>query len=132
MIVIDDIIISDDVVEKHFVCDLARCKGACCVEGDGAAPLEETELEELDQYYDDIKPFLTRKGIAAIEKMGKYVFEDEKDYTGYGTPLVGNTGACAYVTFDNDNIAQCRIENAYQAVLFLFRNPSVVTYTRCV
>jgi hypothetical protein len=55
MIVIDDKIVSDDVLEEHFVCDLNACKGACCVEGDTGAPLEEKELDILTDIYEQVK-----------------------------------------------------------------------------
>ena len=90
MIVIDDILISDDVVEKHFVCDLNRCKGACCIEGDGGAPLEVDELKTLDEIYDIVEPYMSEKGKAAVAEKGKYVFEKDDEYTGYGTPLIGS------------------------------------------
>lgn len=120
---IDDILVSDDVVDVKFVCDLTRCKGACCVEGDGGAPLEVDELKLLDDHYAAIEPFLTEKGRAAIEAQGKYLFEKDDEYTGYGTPLIGNTGACAYVTFDGQGVAQCGIEQAWAAGAIPFRKP---------
>ena len=46
MIVIDKVIISDDIVEKQFVCDLAKCKGGCCEEGDAGAPLEKIVIKK--------------------------------------------------------------------------------------
>ena len=44
MIQVDNKIISLDVFEKHFICDLNACKGACCVDGDAGAPLLEKEV----------------------------------------------------------------------------------------
>lgn len=123
MIVIDDILISDDVVSEHFICDLSKCKGACCVEGDGGAPLDEEELPLLDKEYANIEPFLMEDGIEAIRERGKYVFESDDEYTGYGTPLIGNTGACAYRTFDKKGIAVCGIEKAFEAGATKFRKP---------
>jgi len=43
MLLVDNKIISDDVLEKQFVCDLTKCKGACCEDGDAGAPLKEAE-----------------------------------------------------------------------------------------
>ena len=68
MILIDNAVISDDIKEQLFVCDLDKCKGACCVEGDLGAPLEESELKELEESYEAVKPYLSQKGIKAIEK----------------------------------------------------------------
>ena len=66
MILINDTVISEDIADEFFVCDLAKCKGACCVEGDMGAPLEEEELAILDRIQEDIKPFLSADGLAEI------------------------------------------------------------------
>ena len=63
MIVIDNVLISDDVIEKKFVCDLSRCKGACCEDGDAGAPLEESEISILEDYIDEVKPYMVEEGI---------------------------------------------------------------------
>lgn len=123
MIAIDDILISADVVEEHFVCDLNRCKGACCVEGDGGAPLSDDELPVLDDIFEMLRPFLEQDGIEAVEKQGRYVFESDSDYTGYGTPLIGDTGACAYRVIGKNGIASCGIEKAWEAGAVPFRKP---------
>ena len=71
MILIEDTVISDDVKEQFFVCDLEKCKGACCVEGDLGAPLEKNEMETLDRVYKKVKPYLSKEGVNAIEKQGR-------------------------------------------------------------
>ena len=112
MILIDDKIISDDVVEVQFVCNLDACKGACWWEGDYGAPLTDEEREILKNIYEDVKPFLTPEGKAAIETQGIYVYVDETKE--YATTLVNNT-ACAYMTRDENGIAKCGIEEAHKA-----------------
>ncbi|MCF6185569.1 MAG: DUF3109 family protein, partial [Bacteroidales bacterium] len=92
MLKIKNTLISDDLVEKKFVCNLNACKGICCVEGDSGAPLEEDERLFLDSEFDKIKPFLRKEGINAIEKNGKYYIDSEHDYV---TTLV-NEKECAY------------------------------------
>jgi len=120
MLIIQDVLVSDDVVEKHFLCNLNACKGACCWEGDFGAPLETEELHTLERIYDDIKPFLRPEGQAVIEKEGAYTFfEEPKEY---GTPLLKN-GACAYMTYDDNGIAKCGIEEAWRAGATDFRKP---------
>lgn len=119
MIQIDDTIISTDVLEKEFVCNLNKCKGICCVEGDSGAPLDEDELEILDQIYPKVKPFLTQKGIESIEKQGKYIKDWEDDWT---TPLV-NEKECAYVTFEENGMTKCGIEKAYEAGEIDYQKP---------
>ncbi len=69
MIQVDDKIISLDVFEKHFVCDLNACKGACCVEGDSGAPLLKGEEKILDDIYEKVKPYMRAEGITEIENL---------------------------------------------------------------
>ena len=68
MIVIDNVLVSDDVVEKQFVCDLGKCKGACCVDGDAGAPLEKAELEKINEVFDKVLPYLNAESKKEIEK----------------------------------------------------------------
>ena len=108
MIQVDNKIISLDVFEKHFICDLNACKGACCVDGDAGAPLLEKEVTILEDIYEQVKPFMVQKGIDAVDKVGVAVLDDEGEVT---TPLVNNR-ECAFVTFEN-GINLCSIEKAY-------------------
>ena len=80
MIAIDDKLVSNDLVEKDFVCNLNACKGACCVEGENGAPLELDEIEILEEDYERIKPYLTEAGIRAIDKQGTHEFPREGRY----------------------------------------------------
>ncbi len=121
MIIVQDKLISDDIVSEHFLCDLNACKGACCWEGDLGAPLEKAELATLIRIYPEVKPFLTPEGQAVIEKEGAYLVLDEADGD-YATPLVNN-GPCAYMTYDPNGIAQCGIEQAWKAGATDFRKP---------
>ena len=54
MIEIDDKIISNELFEKKFVCDLQKCKGSCCVEGDSGAPLR-SEVNSIRKNINIIK-----------------------------------------------------------------------------
>ncbi len=112
---------SDDVVRQQFICNLDACKGACCWEGDYGAPLEAEELQTLEQIYDAVKPFLLPAGRAAIDADGPYTYY-AGDAQEYGTTLVDN-GACAFMTYDEEGIAQCGIEQAYRAGATTFRKP---------
>jgi hypothetical protein len=111
MIDIEGKIVSSEVFSRQFVCDLNACKGACCVAGDSGAPLRREELEQLDMDLDAIKPFLNQNGIAAIEKQGVGVIDQEGELT---TPLV-ESQACAYAVFTSDGTARCGIEDAWKA-----------------
>lgn len=97
------------MLEAQFVCNLNKCKGGCCEDGDAGAPLETDELNELIHYYDVIKPYLTPEGIQAIEKQGKYLYDAE---FGWVTPTVQG-GICAYGIRDEQGIIKCGIEQAY-------------------
>ncbi len=100
---------SDAVLQAQFVCDLTKCKGGCCEDGDAGAPLEISELKELIDNYEVVKPYLSPQGVKAIEAQGKYLYD--KDF-GWVTPTV-NSGICAYGTRDENGIIKCGIEAAY-------------------
>lgn len=110
MVEIDDTLVSDEVFDKHFLCDLAACKGACCVEGESGAPLEAHEIEILENILEDVKPYMRPEGIARIEETGVFTIDTDGEYV---TPLVNNE-ECAFVTFDTSGIAKCAIEKAHR------------------
>jgi hypothetical protein len=58
MIAIDNVLLSDKIISEQFVCDLTKCKGACCVDGDAGAPLDRKELKEIDAVFDAVYPYL--------------------------------------------------------------------------
>lgn len=123
MIMIDDILISDDVLEKKFVCNLAACKGACCIEGDSGAPLEEDEAQLIENHLEAILPYLTEKGREALIKNGAYLLEEDDEYTGIATTLI-DSGPCAYITYLEDGVTvSCGIEHAWQDGKIPFRKP---------
>jgi hypothetical protein len=119
MIAIDNKLISDAVVEEQFVCDLHKCKGGCCEDGDAGAPLHASELDELIDNYDTIKPYLTNEGIREIEKRGKYVYDVEFGWT---TPTV-NGQICAYGFRDKNGIIKCSFEKAFMDGKTAWRKP---------
>lgn len=120
MIIIKDKLVSDDIVEKQFMCNLQACKGACCWEGDFGAPLEDDEIQYIQEHYDKIEPFLKEAGKAVIQQKGQYTYYEEPAEN--GTPLLEN-GACAYMTYDQNGIAQCGIELAHRAGEIDFKKP---------
>ncbi len=122
MILIDDVLISDDVIDIQFVCNIKKCKGICCVEGDSGAPVEKSETKILKKIYPKIKKYLLAEGIEAIEKQGTFVDEPDDEYTSYATPLI-NGGACAYVNYENDGTISCAIEKAWKDGVTDFRKP---------
>lgn len=109
----------EDVVQESFVCNLNKCKGACCVEGDSGAPLYADELDKLKEIYPKVKPFMTAKGIQAVEEQGTHVKDFEGDYT---TPCVDTNKECAYVTWEN-GITKCAIEKAWENGVIDWKKP---------
>lgn len=112
-------IVSEDIIEKDFMCNLSACKGACCVGGDAGAPLEEEEVKILQKIYPKIKPFLRPEGIKVIEEQGVFVTLEDGELE---TPLVNNEN-CAYVSFDNRGVAICGIEEAYNQGEISWKKP---------
>lgn len=102
-------IVSEDIIEKDFVCNLSACKGACCIDGDAGAPLTNEEAEILETIYPKVKPLLREEGIKAIEEQGTSITTAFGDIE---TPLIDGAD-CAYVIFDEKKTALCGIEEAY-------------------
>lgn len=119
MLLLDNVYIDEDVLEQQFVCNLDACKGACCVAGDGGAPLETSEAVALEELYPSIKPYLTKEGRAAIEAKGKAVQDEAGEWE---TPLLEGKGACAYAIFEG-GIAKCGVERAWQDGKIEFQKP---------
>jgi hypothetical protein len=119
MIKVDEILVSDDIREVEFVCHLEKCKGACCVEGDLGAPLEEDELLTMQQIQEAVKPYLTPEGRKSIENQGPYILDEDGDFS---TPTV-NGRECAYSHYDENGILKCGIEQAYLNGKIGFRKP---------
>ncbi len=109
MIAIDNKLVSDDIVEARFVCDLNKCKGGCCEDGDAGAPLETAELDKILEHYETIRPYLAPEGLKEIEKQGKYIYDRE---FGWVTPTIEGQ-ICAYGFRDEFGIIKCAIEKAY-------------------
>ena len=119
MISIKNTLVSEDLLEQEFVCDISACKGACCVAGDGGAPLNEDELDVLESVYEDVKPYMAEKGIKGVEAQGKWVVGEDG---GKETPLVHGK-ECVYVFFDQNNTAKCAIEAAYREGKTTYKKP---------
>ena len=109
MIEINNVLVSDELVEEQFVCDLIKCKGGCCVDGDAGAPLEKDELAQIDAVVEMVKPYLPESHLKEIERQGHYVYDEE---FGWVTPAI-NGGICVYAITDNLGIVKCGIEQAY-------------------
>jgi hypothetical protein len=110
VIAIDNVLLSDEIVEEQFVCDLNKCKGGCCIDGDAGAPLEKEELKIVKKLYQEVKPLLSQEAIQEIEKQGTYVGDSDFEWV---TPTINN-GICVYGLFDENGIVKCAFEQIYR------------------
>jgi len=119
MIAIDNVLVSDEIVKAQFVCDLSKCKGACCVDGDAGAPLAKEELDNINEVFDKVLPYLTKESKAEIERQGRYVYD--KEY-GWVTPAI-NSKICVYGITDAQGIVKCGIEQAWLDKKIAWKKP---------
>ena len=119
MIIIDKTVISSDVENELFVCDLQKCKGACCVEGDLGAPLTDTELDEIDAVTEVVRDYLPQKARDVLDREGGYQVDDEGEFT---TTTV-NDRECVFAFWDTNGILKCGIEQAWKDGKTSFRKP---------
>lgn len=112
-------VVSEEILENHFVCDLNACKGACCVDGSAGAPLEEAEIRILDEIFEDVKPYLRPEGLEAINSQGTHVKGNDGDWE---TPLIDDK-ECAYVVFGENGTAECGIEKAHNDKTISWKKP---------
>lgn len=110
MIAIGNTLLSEDLFDQLFACDLGACKGACCVEGESGAPLEERELAILEEVFDTVKPRLRPEALKVIEEVGLFEVDGDGDFV---TPIIGGR-ECVYATFDADGTAKCAFEQAWR------------------
>lgn len=120
IIQIGDILVSEDVVTEYFACDYAVCKGSCCIIGDSGAPLEESELEPLEENYPIYSKLMRPQGRAQIDKEGFFSIDRDGDIV---TPVVDQTEECAYTTFDEAGDCFCSIERCFFQGECKFRKP---------
>ena len=119
MVEIGNVLISDQVLEEQFVCDLTKCKGGCCVDGDAGAPLERKELKELDNVFEAVLPYLSEASRKELERMGRYVYDRE---FGWVTPTIGGK-LCAYGYRDKKGVIMCSFEQAYNEGKIQWKKP---------
>ena len=109
MIQIGKTLVSEEIIDTDFVCNLNACKGQCCIDGDAGAPLEEEELAIMKEIFPKVKPYLRKEGLQAIEEQGIYTTNEDGEHE---TTLIDGKD-CAYVIYDDKNTALCAIEEAY-------------------
>jgi hypothetical protein len=109
MIAVQGILVSEDLLEEKFICDLLQCKGACCIEGESGAPVTQEEITAIEENWEQYKSYLDAEGIAAAEQQRFGVVDEDGEWV---TPLIGKHGRCAYSLIEN-GIAKCGLEQAY-------------------
>ncbi|WP_035727222.1 DUF3109 family protein [Eisenibacter elegans] len=119
MYIVDKAYITDDIADEMFVCDLDKCLGACCVEGELGAPLEVEELAVIQQLLEDIRPYLTPEALAQIAREGWYHQEPNGDYSTASLP----TGACVFAFRDGAGVLKCGIEQAHREGKIAYPKP---------
>jgi hypothetical protein len=119
MIEIGKTILSMDVIESKFCCDLGHCKGACCIEGDSGAPVTKEEADTIERLYPDFREYLSVENQEEISRQGFSLIDQDGDLV---TPIVGKN-ECVF-TFVNDiGITLCAIERAFFEKNTGFRKP---------
>lgn len=111
MFQIDNTLVSLDLLEAHFLCDLSQCKGECCIEGDSGAPLLKSEIAKLEKVLPIIWDDLSLEAQAVINKQGVAYIDEEADIV---TSIV-NGKDCVFTCYDADGTCKCAIEKAYRA-----------------
>jgi hypothetical protein len=120
MLLVDNLLVSEEIFETQFVCNLSKCKGECCIAGDSGAPVKREEIAQLEDEFQNYRPYLTENGINRIEKLGftSYDTEDKVHKT-----MLLEEGPCAFINYDKKGVAICGIEKAYLDGKTSFRKP---------
>jgi hypothetical protein len=119
MIALGETLLSEDVFDRHFVCNLEKCKGACCVEGDVGAPLDEEELPIIHEALPIIKEYMSEAGLKLLDEKGFYVRDQEEGVV----TVCSDTGECVFVKYDEKMVTQCAIQLAYKNNALSFEKP---------
>lgn len=112
-------LVSLDLVERFFCCDLDTCLGACCIEGDAGAPITDEEYKKLKEIlphvWDDLLPRaqeeIKENGVAYLDPEGELV-----------TQIVDGKN-CVFTCYEPGGLCSCAIEKAYRAGKIDFRKP---------
>ena len=94
---IDNILVSSDVLTEHFACDLEKCHGRCCIEGDAGAPVTIDEIEHIENNLDQVWPLLSAQAQSVIDKQGVAYTDQEGDLV---TSIVGGKD-CVFTCYDD-------------------------------
>ncbi len=119
MFQIKDTIVSDEIIEENFLCDLSACKGECCVEGDSGAPLEDEEVKIIEDLLPEVWSDLSPAAQEIIKQQGVAYKDNDGDMV---TSIV-NGKDCVFTCYDEKGICKCAIEKAYREGRVNFYKP---------
>ena len=110
MLLIKNTLVSLDLIERFFVCDLDSCLGQCCIDGDAGAPLLESEKEAIDSHLESILPMLNPSARKIVEEEGSSYIDEEGDLV---TQIVGGRD-CVFTMYAEGGKCLCALEKAYR------------------
>lgn len=110
MFVIKDTLVSEELIERFFICDLSACKGMCCIDGDEGAPILEEENKKIEENLQNVVSYLTPGGKKAIQKKGTAYYDADGDLV---TTLIEGCN-CAYSIFDDNGVCLCALEKGFR------------------
>lgn len=110
MFLVKDKVVSLSIVEEYFSCDLDRCLGQCCVEGDSGAPLEEKEVEELESAVECVKDMLSPGALRTISEEGV----SSRDRDGDLVTTIVDGRDCVFTTYAPGGKCLCALEKAWR------------------
>ena len=120
LLIVQDILVSPDILRSYFACELSACAGACCWEGDFGAPLAEAEIPQIELFARQFRSILSAESRRTIDAVGPVTY-----YSGMhanGTSLNKN-GSCIFMVLDDKGVASCAIENTWSNGSFELRKP---------
>ena len=118
MFAVDNVLITDELLDAHFACNLTACQGGCCVQGDSGAPISAEERFELENLLPSVRTYLRQEALDVINERGVW---EEVETDKFATTCVDNA-ECVFVTYDGP-VAKCAIEKAYFEGRVSFRKP---------
>ncbi len=110
MIQIQNTLISDDIFEEQFICDLCKCKGQCCVEGESGAPITREEFEQINEILPQIRKDLSTKALEVIDRQGIAYTDTDGELV---TSIIDGR-ECVFASFDADGVCKCTIDSAFR------------------
>lgn len=120
MLRIQDTLVSGDLIERFFICDLDKCLGACCIEGDAGAPLTDEEYERLCELMPEVYPLLSPAAQKVVEEQGPGYYDEEGDLV---TSIVDGRD-CVFTTYAPGGKCLCALEKAHREGKIPFFKPA--------